>query len=68
MKPDLPDFHLILGLLMNLVRAPAFDQLHGLLKRRRLTRSKKEMEMVRHYNKFMEQIGAFVTADKNTFN
>jgi hypothetical protein len=68
MKPDLPNFHPIPGLLMNLVRTPAFDELDGLLKRGRSTRSEKEMKMIRHYDEFMKQEDALVTASENALN
>jgi len=62
MESDLPEFHLIPGLLTNLARPPSLAELHGLLKTRRFTRSQPMMKMILHHNKFMELIGAFVGA------
>ena len=68
MKPNLPDFHFIPGLLMNLVRTSAFDQLHDLFQRCCFTRREEEMKMIRHHDKFMKQIGALFAAGKNALH
>jgi len=68
METNLPDFHSVPTLRMNLMRTSTFDQLHGLLQRGRCTWSHEKMKMIRHHNKFMKLGSAFVAADEYPSN
>lgn len=61
MKSGLPDLHPMTVELMNLMRATAFDKLHGLFQRRRVSPGEKHVDVIWHQDKLMQEVGASVT-------
>jgi hypothetical protein len=68
MKSDLPNFHPILSMLVNLVRESALYELHRSFEGNFFAGSHEKMEMVRHDDKFMQLITPFFAAGKDALD
>jgi len=58
METRLPDLHPIAAFLVNFMRAPAFNKLHGPFQGSGVTGSQQQVQMVGHENKLVQQIGS----------
>jgi hypothetical protein len=58
METRLPDLHPGAALLVNFMRTPTFNKLHGFFQRGAAGGSQEQMQMVGHKDKLVQQIGS----------